>query len=74
MFDYPIFDMPLLGHRLIFAFDAIVHVFISHGAAVGGSIVLAPAQWVAIKDNDKAFDDLAYKIFCWNNQPVKVTI
>jgi hypothetical protein len=62
MFDYPIFDMPLLGHRLIFAFDAIVHVFISHGAAVGGSIVLALAQWVAIKDNDKAFDDLAYKI------------
>lgn len=62
MFDYPIFDMPLLGHRLIFAFDAIVHVFISHGAAVGGSIILALAQWSAIRNNDQKFDDLAYKI------------
>jgi hypothetical protein len=63
MFDYPIFDMPLLGHRLLFAFDAILHVFISHGAAVGGSIVLVFAQWLAIKNNDKKFDELAYKIF-----------
>ena len=62
MFDYPIFDMPLLGHRLIFAFDAIVHVFISHGAAVGGSIILVLAQWLAIKQNDQKFDELAYKI------------
>lgn len=62
MFDFPIFDMPLLGHRLIFAFDAIVHVFISHGAAVGGSIILVLAQWLAIKNNDKKFDELSYKI------------
>jgi mono/diheme cytochrome c family protein len=62
MFDYPIFDMPLLGHRLLFAFDAIIHVFISHGAAVGGSIILVIAQWFAIKQNDKKFDELAYKI------------
>jgi mono/diheme cytochrome c family protein len=62
MFDYPIFDMPLFGHRLIFAFDAIVHVFISHGAAVGGSIVLALSQYFAIKNNDRKFDELAYKI------------
>jgi hypothetical protein len=63
MFDFPIFDMPLVGHRLLFAFDAIVHVFISHGAAVGGSIVLILAQWFAIKNNDRKFDELAYKIF-----------
>lgn len=61
MFDFPVFDMPLLGHRLIFAFDAIVHVFMSH-AAVGGSIVLALAQWVAIRNNDKKFDELTYKV------------
>lgn len=61
MFDFPVFDMPLVGHRLMFAFDAIVHVFMSH-AAVGGSIVLALAQWFTIKNNDKKFDDLTYKI------------
>ena len=61
MFDFPIFAMPLFGHRFIFAFDAIVHVFVSH-AAVGGSIVLALAQYFAIKNNDKKFDELTYKI------------
>jgi mono/diheme cytochrome c family protein len=61
MFDFPIFDMPLFGHRLIFAFDAIVHVFMSHGA-VGGSIILVLAQWLAIKNNDHKFDELAYKV------------
>lgn len=61
MFDFPIFDMPLFGHRLIFAFDAIVHVFVSH-AAVGGSIVLALAQNYAIRNNDQKFDDLNYKV------------
>lgn len=63
MFDFPIFEMPLVGHRLMFAFDAIVHVFVSHGAAVGGSIILVLAQWFAIKNNDQKFDELAYKIF-----------
>jgi hypothetical protein len=62
MFDYPIFDMPLVGHRLIFAFDAIVHVFISHGAAVGGSIILVLAQRLAMKNNDKKLDELGYKV------------
>ncbi|MBS1160750.1 MAG: hypothetical protein H6R15_3169 [Proteobacteria bacterium] len=61
MFDFPIFAMPLFGHRFIFAFDAIVHVFVSH-AAVGGSIVLALAQYFAIKNNDRKFDELTYKI------------
>jgi len=62
MFDYPIFDMPLIGHRLLFAFDAILHVFISHGAAVGGSVVLVLMQRLAIKNNDQKWDDLSYKI------------
>lgn len=62
MFDYPIFDMPLLGHRLLFAFDAILHVFISHGAAVGGSVILVLSQWLAIRNNDHKLDALSYKI------------
>lgn len=62
MFDYPIFDMPLLGHRLLFAFDAILHVFISHGAAVGGSMILVLSQWLAIRHNDQKLDALSYRI------------
>jgi len=54
--------MPFIGHRLLFAFDAILHVFISHGAAVGGSVILVLSQWLAIKNNDHKLDELSYKI------------
>jgi cytochrome bd-type quinol oxidase subunit 1 len=62
MFDYPIFEMPVLGHRLLFAIDAILHVLISHGAAVGASIVLAFANWHAMRTRDERFDDLVRKL------------
>lgn len=62
MFDYPIFEMALIGHRLLFAIDAIIHVLISHGAAVGGSIIVCYLEYLAIKRNDKALDELAYKL------------
>lgn len=41
MFDYPIFEMPFIGQRMLMAINAIIHVFVSHGGAVGGSVVLA---------------------------------
>jgi hypothetical protein len=62
MFNYPIFEMPLIGHRMLFAFDAIVHVLVSHGAAVGGSIVVVLLEWLAIRRNDRRLDELAYRL------------
>lgn len=62
MFDYPIFEMPLLGHRMLFAFDAIIHVLVSHGAAVGGSIIICFLEYLAIKRKDQKLDDLAYRL------------
>jgi hypothetical protein len=62
MFDYPIFEMPLIGHRMLFAFDAIVHVLVSHGAAVGGSIIICFLEYLAIKRKDQKLDDLTYRL------------
>lgn len=62
MFDYPIFEFPMLGLRMLFAIDAITHVFVSHGAAVGGSIILVLLQYLAIKKNDEKLDELSRKI------------
>jgi hypothetical protein len=62
MFDYPLFEMPVLGQRMLFALDAVLHVLVSHGAAVGASIVLAAANWYAMKTNDAKFDALVYKL------------
>jgi Cytochrome C oxidase, cbb3-type, subunit III len=62
MFDYPIFEMPVLGHRLLFALDAVLHVLVSHGAAVGASIVLATANWYAARTHDTELDELVRKL------------
>ena len=62
MFDYPLFEMPVLGQRMLFALDAVLHVLVSHGAAVGASIVLATANWYAMRTKDQQFDELVYKL------------
>lgn len=62
MFDYPIFEMPTLGLRLLMAIDAIIHVYMSHGGAVGGSIALVIAAFYAHKKNDHSFYELLRKI------------
>ncbi|MCG3702447.1 hypothetical protein L5F41_10095 [Aliarcobacter butzleri] len=49
MFDYPIFEMPFIGQRMLMAINAIIHVFVSHGGAVGGSVVLAAMAWWQIR-------------------------
>ena len=44
---FPIFDMPFAGNPLLIAADAILHVFISHGIAIGASSFIVLAEWVA---------------------------
>ena len=62
MFDYPIFEMPFIGQRMLMAINAIIHVFVSQGGAVGGSVVLAAMAWWANKKNDMAAYNLTYKV------------
>jgi hypothetical protein len=62
MFDYPVFEMPTIGLRMLMAIDAITHVYVSHGGAVGGSIVLVIAAYVAHKRNDMKLYELVRRI------------
>ena len=62
MFDYPIFEMPVIGQRMLMAINAIIHIFVSHGGAVGGSVVLAALAIWAHKRNDMASYQMTFKI------------
>lgn len=62
MFDFPIFEMPTIGLRMLMAINAIIHVFVSHGGAVGGSVVLALAAWWTNKKNDLAGYETVYRL------------
>ena len=62
MFDYPIFEMPVVGQRMLMAINAIIHIFVSHGGAVGGSVVLAALAIWAHKRNDMASYNMTFKL------------
>ena len=62
MFDYPIFEMPVIGQRMLMAINAIIHIFVSHGGAVGGSVVLAALAIWAHKRNDMASYNMTFKL------------
>lgn len=62
MFDYPIFEMPVIGQRMLMAINAILHVFVSHGGAVGGSVVLVLLAIWAHKRNDLAAYNMVHKL------------
>lgn len=62
MFDYPIFEMPVIGQRMLMAINAIIHVYVSHGGAVGGSVVLALLAIWAHKRGDLAAYKMTFKV------------
>ncbi len=62
MFDFPIFEMPTIGLRMLMAINAIIHTFVSHGGAVGGSVVLALAAWWTNKRGDMAGYETVYRL------------
>ncbi|MGD9654715.1 MAG: c-type cytochrome [Sulfuricurvum sp.] len=62
MFDYPIFEMPVIGQRMLMAINAIIHIYVSHGGAVGGSVVLALLAIWAHKRGDLAAYKMTFKI------------
>ena len=60
--DFPIFQLPFLGNRLLIAIVGIIHVLISHGCAIGGSILVVWLEHRFIKTGDSRLNDLAYRI------------
>jgi cytochrome bd-type quinol oxidase subunit 1 len=63
--DFPVFDVPLIGGRLFIALVGVVHVLISHGCAVGGSLFLVLLEYKSIKENDERLNELCYRLTRW---------
>jgi mono/diheme cytochrome c family protein len=57
--EYPVFELSYLGSNTLIAIIAIIHVVISHGGAVGGSIFLVWTEYLAYKRGDRDMDDYA---------------
>ena len=44
--DFPIFQVPYLGNGMTIALDAVLHVFISHGLAIGAFSMVVVSEYL----------------------------
>lgn len=63
--DFPIVEVPLIGGRALIAIVGVVHVLISHGCAVGGSLFLVLLEYKSIRESNERLNDLAYHLARW---------
>ena len=57
--QFPYFQFPVFGDPLIITLDAVLHVFISHGFAIGMVLMIVLAETLGYKRDDASWEDLA---------------
>ncbi len=57
--QFPYFQFPWLGDGLVIAIDAILHVVISHGVAIGMIAMIVLAEWIGHRRGDLRWERLA---------------
>lgn len=57
--QFPYFQFPLFGDGLIIAIDAILHVFISHGFAIGVVTMIILAEYIGYRNAAPEWEDFA---------------
>lgn len=63
--DFPIVEVPLIGGRMLIAAVGIIHVLITHGCAVGGSLFLVLLERKSIREDNPRLNELAYNLARW---------
>ncbi len=63
--DFPIIEVPLIGGRMLIALVGIIHVLISHGCGVGGSLILVLLERKSIRESNERLNEFAYRLTRW---------
>jgi mono/diheme cytochrome c family protein len=58
--NFPYFQFPVFGDPLIIELDAVLHVFISHGVAIGLVFMIALAEHIGLQRKAESWEKLAY--------------
>ncbi|MDI3327933.1 MAG: c-type cytochrome [Alicyclobacillaceae bacterium] len=59
--EFPVFTLDQFGSGTLVALVAIIHVLISHGAAVGGSVMVAALETWGMRRGDVRIDEFAHR-------------
>jgi hypothetical protein len=57
--QFPYFQFPVFGDPLIIELDAVLHVFISHGVAIGMMFMIVLAEYIGHKEKSESWEKLA---------------
>ncbi|MBN2012043.1 hypothetical protein JW960_22130 [candidate division KSB1 bacterium] len=60
--EWPIFQMPFIGNRMLIAIIGTIHVSISHGMAVGGSFFIVLLHYISIRTDNQRLNELVFKV------------
>lgn len=57
--EFPIFQFPYLGNGMTIALDAIIHVIISHGLAIGAVSFIVISEYLGLRKASRDWEDFA---------------
>jgi hypothetical protein len=57
--EFPIFQVPYLGNGMTIALNAVLHVVISHGIAIGVMVMVVIAEYFGFKKSSKDWEDFS---------------
>ncbi len=57
--DFPLFQVPYLGNGMTIGLNAVLHVILSHGIAIGGMLFITLAEWNGLRKSDEAWENFA---------------
>lgn len=63
--NYPSIDFSWFGNGSVIALIAIIHVFISHGVAIGMSVLTVSVEYRAMKKKDEKLNNVAKTMAKW---------
>lgn len=59
MLPFPMFQPPFLGNGMVIGLNAVIHVVLSHGVAIGVVTMIATAAWMGWRRGHPEWDTLA---------------
>lgn len=57
--EFPIFQVPYLGNGMSIALNAVLHVVISHGVAIGVMVMVVIAEYFGLQKSSKDWEDFS---------------
>ncbi len=60
--DFPIYQFPYLGNGMVIGTNAVIHVLLSHGLAIGLFTFIVLCEYIGVKKNSEEWENFAKRL------------